>query len=164
MNRFQKKKNPQVRRTPIEPGFQIPIQSTHSQKCLTNWKITDLGCSNRKNAQMTSHLENQIPPEEEPGLPIWSLPAKCLESRRGDNFIIPIGYFFPNEFAHRWTHKNRKYLILTKISDSNSNSEIRGSQVKDFGERRRRRRTVEIKIKIQTLEISISWGGIVFVT
>lgn len=56
-------------------------------------KKSNLGRTNNKEPQMSGNFDDQIPPEEEFGLPIRSLAAEGLETGRGNHLIVPIRHF-----------------------------------------------------------------------
>ena len=64
-------------------------------------RITNLGGSNGAYSEMASHFEDEIPPEDKPGFPIRSLPAECLEARRGRDLVVPVQHFSSHNLLHR---------------------------------------------------------------
>ncbi|RWW40066.1 hypothetical protein BHE74_00054543, partial [Ensete ventricosum] len=55
-----------------------------------------------------SHFEDEIPPEDKPGLPIRSLPTEGLEARGGRDLVVPVQHFSPHNLLHRGRRRGER--------------------------------------------------------
>ncbi|RWW28243.1 hypothetical protein GW17_00007293 [Ensete ventricosum] len=71
-------------------------------------RITDLGGPNGAYSDTASHFEDEIPPEDKPGLPIRSLPTEGLEARGGRDLVVPVQHFSPHNLLHRGRRRGER--------------------------------------------------------